>query len=98
MDAMQITERLRELGEGWQLNSTGHLEREYAFANFAAAMAFANKVAEVAETEDHHPDLYIAWGKCRIETWTHQTNGLSERDFSLAAKADRAFQALGSDE
>lgn len=93
MEPIRIAEALRELGDGWQVNSAGHLERTYTFANFAQAMAFANQVAEIADTEDHHPDLYIAWGKCRVEVWTHQINGLSERDFALAVKADRAFAA-----
>jgi 4a-hydroxytetrahydrobiopterin dehydratase len=84
---------LRELDEGWRLNPEGHLERAYAFKNFADAMAFASKVADVAEHEGHHPDLYIAWGKCKVEIWTHKISGLTESDFYFAAKADRAFKA-----
>ena len=85
---------LRELDDGWRLNAVGHLERSYAFENFAQAMAFANKVADVAEEEGHHPDLYIAWGACKVEIWTHKIDGLTESDFYFAAKADRAFNAL----
>ena len=59
---------LRELDEGWRLNPEGHLERAYAFKNFADAMAFTNKVAGIAEHEGHHPDLHIAWGKCKVES------------------------------
>ena len=80
---------LRELDQGWRLNADGHLERAYAFGDFAQAMAFANKVAEVAEEEGHHPDLHIAWGKCRVEIWTHKISGLTESDFILAAKIDQ---------
>lgn len=83
---------LRELDDGWRLNANGHLERAYAFDNFAQAMAFANKVAGVAEDEGHHPDLHIAWGVCKVEIWTHKISGLTESDFYLAAKADRAFR------
>jgi len=83
---------LRELDDGWSLNAAGHLERAYRFENFAQAMAFANKVAEVAEDEGHHPDLHIAWGMCKVEIWTHKISGLTESDFYLAAKADRAFK------
>ncbi len=83
---------LRELDDGWRLNADDHLERAYAFENFAQAMAFANKVAEVAEDEGHHPDLHIAWGMCKLEIWTHKISGLTESDFYLAAKADRAFK------
>lgn len=91
MDPTRTSELLRELGDRWQLNSEGHLERTFAFTNFAKAMAFANKVAVIADTEDHHPDLHIAWGRCSVEIWTHQINGLSERDFSLAVKVEGAF-------
>ena len=79
--------------DGWRLNPDGHLERAYAFKNFAEAMAFANKVADIAEDESHHPDLYIAWGKCKVEIWTHKISGLTESDFYFAAKADRTFKA-----
>ena len=65
----------------------------YAFKNFEEAMAFANKVARIAENEGHHPDLYIAWGTCKVEIWTHKISGLTESDFYFAAKADRAFKA-----
>ncbi len=74
------------------MNADGHLERTYKFENFRQAMAFANKVADRAETEGHHPDLYIAWGRCRVEIWTHKIKGLTESDFYFAAKADRALE------
>ena len=86
-------ELLRELDEGWFLNAEGHLEREYKLKDFRLAMAFANKVADIAEAQSHHPDLSIAWGKCRVEIWTHKIRGLTESDFYFAAKADRAFRA-----
>lgn len=89
---------LQELQDGWQLNADGHLERNYKFKNFRQAMAFANKVADRAEAEGHHPDLYIAWGRCRVEIWTHKIQGLTESDFYFAAKADRALEELGADD
>jgi 4a-hydroxytetrahydrobiopterin dehydratase len=93
MQKSRAEELRRELDEEWRLNPNGHLERAYAFKNFAQAMAFANKVACIAENEGHHPDLYIAWGKCKVEIWTHKISGLTESDFYFAAKADRAFKA-----
>ena len=93
MEKSRAEELMRELVEGWRLNPDGHLERAYAFKNFAAAMAFANKVAAIAEDEGHHPDLHIAWGTCGVEIWTHKIKGLTESDFYFAAKADRAFKA-----
>jgi 4a-hydroxytetrahydrobiopterin dehydratase len=82
---------LRELDQGWQLNAADHLEREYEFKNFLSAMAFANRVADIAEAQAHHPDLHVGWGRCSVEIWTHKINGLTESDFYLAAKADRAY-------
>ena len=70
----------------------GHLERLYTFKDFAQALAYVNKVGAVAEAEGHHPDLYLAWGKCKVEIWTHKINGLTESDFYMAAKADREFE------
>ena len=93
MDKSRAQELLRELDDGWRLNPEGHLERTYTFNNFADAMGFANKVADIAEQESHHPDLYIAWGKCKVEVWTHKIRGLTESDFYFAAKADRALKA-----
>lgn len=85
---------LSELGRGWVLSKEGHLERLYTFKDFAQSLAFANKVGAVAEAEGHHPDLYVAWGKCKVEIWTHKINGLTESDFYLAAKADREFESF----
>ena len=83
---------LPELGDGWQLDANGHLSRQYEFRNFGEALDFANRVGEIAEDEAHHPDLYVAWGKCRVGIWTHKISGLTESDFYLAAKVSRAFQ------
>jgi len=88
MEPQRANELLRELGEGWALNPKGHLERTYSFANFVEAMAFANRVGEIAEEQNHHPDLHVAWGKCTVEIWTHKIDGLTESDFILAAKYD----------
>ena len=56
-----------------------------------ASMVFANKIAEIAEAEDHHPDLKIAWGMCAVEIWTHIVDGLTENDFILAAKIEVSY-------
>ncbi len=55
---------------------------------FLSAMKFANRVAEIAEAEGHHPDIHIFYSKVRIELSTHAIGGLSENDFILAAKTD----------
>jgi 4a-hydroxytetrahydrobiopterin dehydratase len=92
-DRIQVL--LGALDPAWQINTAGHLERRFAFADFAGAMAFAGRVGEIADTEQHHPDLYVAWGTCRVEIWTHKISGLTESDFILAAKADRAWLERG---
>ena len=84
-------EMLKQLDSGWTLNKAGHLEKLHKFKDFAQALAFVNKIGAVAEEEGHHPDLYLAWGKCRVEIWTHKINGLTESDFYMAAKSDREF-------
>ena len=70
MERARAETLLRELGDGRRLNENGHLERTYPFEGFGKAMSFANQVAGIAEAEGHHPDLHIAWGKCKVEIWT----------------------------
>src|SRR5579884_1345471 len=96
LEAARAQELLAQLERGWGLNKDGHLERLYTFKNFAGALAFVNKVGAIAEAEGHHPDFYLAWGKCKVEIWTHKISGLTESDFYLAAKADRAFDSMRS--
>ena len=91
MDQDRAQELLQELEEGWHLNADGHLERTYSFSSFVDAMAFANRVGDIAEEQNHHPDLHVAWGRCTVEIWTHKIKGLTESDFYFAAKADRAY-------
>lgn len=87
-------ELLDQLGDDWQLNDKGHLMREFSFRNFVEALDCANRIGEIAEEQAHHPDLYVAWGKCRVEIWTHKIDGLTESDFYLAAKISRAEKGL----
>jgi 4a-hydroxytetrahydrobiopterin dehydratase len=77
---------LAELGGGWRVVDGHHLERAFAFRDFAAALAFTDRVGALAEAVGHHPDLHLGWGRVRIEIWTHKIDGLSEADFVLAAK------------
>jgi 4a-hydroxytetrahydrobiopterin dehydratase len=60
------------------------------FSDFKTALDFVNKVGAIAEEQGHHPDIYLAWGKAQVKIWTHKINGLTESDFILAAKIDRA--------
>jgi len=77
--------------QAWTL-AGGAIEREFKFADFAGAMAFVNRVAQVAEAEDHHPDISISYSKVTLILSTHSIGGLSRNDFILAAKIDRLAQ------
>lgn len=80
---------LLELHE-WKLDHDARaIHRAFPFKNFAEAMAFANKVGEIAEQEGHHPDLLVKWGQVIVTLSTHAIKGLSENDFVLAAKIDK---------
>ena len=89
LDTEEINKLITSLNKAWYINNVGHLIRDYKFHNFKESMVFANKVAEIAEEEGHHPDLYISYGKCTIEIWTHKINGLTRSDFILASKIDK---------
>ena len=66
-----------------------HLSKGYKFPNFAAALAFVNRVGAVAESEGHHPDISFGWGYAELKIYTHAIDGLTESDFILAAKIDK---------
>jgi len=83
----QITPLLSQLS-GWQVADEHHLSRQYTFGDFVTALAFVNKVGDVAEEQGHHPDIHLTWGKVGVEIWTHKIDGLTESDFILAAKID----------
>ncbi|HVF61998.1 MAG TPA: 4a-hydroxytetrahydrobiopterin dehydratase [Thermoanaerobaculia bacterium] len=92
LEGAELDRLLGELnseGGGWRVVDGHHLEKEYAFPDFRQALAFVNRVGELAEEQGHHPDLHLSWGKVRFTTWTHKIDGLTESDFVLAAKADR---------
>lgn len=68
------------------------LERVYHFDNFVDALAFTNKVGQLAEEEGHHPALLTEWGKVTVSWWTHKIGGLHRNDFIMAAKTDEIFK------
>ena len=73
----------------WQVVNEHHLVRHFRFSDFKQALAFVNRVGELAEEQGHHPDILLAWGKAEITLWTHKVNGLTESDFIMAAKIDQ---------
>lgn len=88
LEKKEIDKLLSELQNEWIVNGSGHLYKKYKFPDFMQAIEFANKIAEIAEHEVHHPDLTISWGACVVEIWTHKIDGLTESDFILAAKIE----------
>ena len=89
LEGGEIEPLLRQL-EGWRVVEEHHLSKEYEFPNFAAALAFVNRVGQIAEAEGHHPDVEFGWGYARLKIYTHAIGGLSESDFVLAARIDAA--------
>lgn len=87
--AEQVREHLAAVPE-WHLADDGKLiRRKYKFKDFVSAMAFLNRVAELAEAEDHHPDLHLTgYRHVAVELSTHAIGGLSANDFIVAAKID----------
>ena len=82
-------ERFKGQVKGWEVVNEHHLQKTYTFPDFQKALDFVNRAGAIAEQEGHHPDLYLSWGKARVEIWTHKINGLTESDFVLAAKIDQ---------
>lgn len=71
-----------------EVEGVKHLKRAFSFKNFAEALAFTNRVGELAEKEDHHPMLITEWGKVTVHWWTHKIGGLHRNDFIMAARTD----------
>ena len=84
-------EKMKAQVPEWQVADGHHLTRSFRFPDFKTALEFVNRVGAVAEEEGHHPDLYLAWGKVDVKTWTHKIDGLTESDFILAAKIERLY-------
>lgn len=87
-----LTLNLERLGHDWQLVGEHHLEKLYKFPDFKTALNFTNAVGAIAEDQQHHPDLYLTWGKLKVEIYTHKIDGLTESDFVFAAKVEKAFE------
>ena len=85
----QLEDLQDKLKNDWKIIDEHHLEKEYSFKNFKEALDFTVKVGELAENQDHHPDIFLTWGKVKVTIWTHKIDGLTESDFIFAAKTDR---------
>jgi 4a-hydroxytetrahydrobiopterin dehydratase len=76
--------------EGWNLINDGvkKLKKEFSFSNYSDSVDFSNKVAGIAEQEDHHPQIILEWGKVTVIWWSHKIKGLHKNDFICAAKTN----------
>ena len=90
LKGQELTALQEKLGGDWQVVAGNQLEKEYRFKDFLTALAFTNRVGELAEAQGHHPDIHLSWGKVKLVIWTHKIDGLTESDFIFAAKADSA--------
>ena len=85
----QKVDELLQQVSGWTVSDDGKkISKTFKSKNFKDALAFANKVGDIAEAEGHHPDMFVSWGKVGISLSTHAIGGLSENDFIMAAKID----------
>ena len=88
----ELAQLAEELGSDWAIIDEHHLEKEFAFPDFVTALAFVNRVGNLAEEQNHHPDLMLSWGRAMVRIWTHKIDGLTESDFVFAAKAEKLFE------
>jgi len=72
----------------WVVIDNHHLEKSFEFVNFAEALEFVNKVGEICETQDHHAEFTLSWGKVTIKTWSHDVGGITQRDYELTKSID----------
>ncbi|EGY53508.1 4a-hydroxytetrahydrobiopterin dehydratase [Neisseria shayeganii] len=86
----ELSELMRLIPD-WQavvIDGVLQLKRVFGFKNFKQAMAFSNRLADLAETEGHHPGIFTEWGKVTVTWWSHSIQGLHRNDFIMAAKTD----------
>ena len=76
-----------------EVDGIPRLQRRFVFKDFLSALDFTNQIGEMAEAEDHHPELLTEWGACTVCWWTHSIGGLHTNDFILAARSDQIFSA-----
>jgi len=80
---------LEQVNDWSLIEDSKKVEKNFEFKDFKEAMSFINKVADLAEQEGHHPDIFVSYNKVRIQIFTHKIGGLHENDFILAAKIDQ---------
>ncbi|GMG86837.1 4a-hydroxytetrahydrobiopterin dehydratase [Biformimicrobium ophioploci] len=91
----ELAELIREVPDWTPVTRDGimQLERVFKFRNFKQALAFTNRVGEIAEEVGHHPALLTEWGKVTVTWWSHEAGGLHKNDFIMAARTDKQLDA-----
>jgi 4a-hydroxytetrahydrobiopterin dehydratase len=92
----EIADLRKQIGD-WQVITQDNilrLQRVFKFKNYAQAVEFTNKIADIAEAEDHHPLIMLEWGKVTVQWWTHVVKGLHKNDFIMAAKTDEIYRTV----
>ena len=92
----EIADLLPQVGD-WQLVTRDNilrLQRVFKLKNYAQAVDFTNKIAALAEAEDHHPLIVLEWGRVTVQWWTHVVMGLHKNDFIMAAKTDELVESI----
>jgi 4a-hydroxytetrahydrobiopterin dehydratase len=84
----EAIERLLPDLRDWHVVDEHHLVKSYDFKDFALGLSWVNQIGQIAESEGHHPDIYLSWGKVRVEIWTNKIDGLTESDFWIKATAE----------
>tara|TARA_Y200000002_G_C22436125_1_gene560155 strand:- start:89 stop:430 length:342 start_codon:yes stop_codon:yes gene_type:complete len=91
----QQQEYLKDL-TGWEIEKSdiSKLVKEYKLSNYELSIKFANLIADLSESEDHHPKIILEWGLVKIEWWSHKIKGLHMNDFICASKCDDLYESF----
>jgi 4a-hydroxytetrahydrobiopterin dehydratase len=89
LQGQELEALFQQLGSDWKMLQGRRLQKQYKFDDFRTALDFTNKVGQLAEELNHHPEICLGWGFASITIWTHSINGLHEGDFIFAARCDR---------
>ena len=92
LDEPALADALIDL-PGWELKGK-QIVKAYTFKTFAEAMEFVNRLAELAEQKNHHPDIHIVYTKVKVLTWTHKFNGVTKLDVKLATAVEKLFETV----
>ena len=94
LEQKEINILITKLEDGWKVCMNKEIRKEYIFTKYTDAIIFTNKIAELAEKEDHHPFIHINYKKVTLILFTHKINGLHENDFILASKCDLIIKSM----